>query len=158
MYIGSVSYPLSVTFVKLAILFQYLRIFKAGTRKRIVCKVLIVASALWGLAFAILTFIPCWPVSAFWDYTVSNPRCWGLGSRNLREFMDFFVGQAITTSAIDLIIFLLPFSLYFKPDTTRKTRLALGALFTLGLMYAAFSPTHPPPPPPETPPSLVPPC
>ncbi len=133
MYIGSVSYPLSVTFIKLALLFQYLRAFEDSPKSRILCKVMIGISVVWGLVFSVLTFVPCWPVAAYWDFTVADARCWGLGSRDLLEFMNFFVSQAVTTSFLDLIIFAIPLPLYFKADTQRITRIALLGLFTMGL-------------------------
>src|SRR5262245_52112662 len=50
-YIGNFGYPLSVTFIKVALLFQYLRMFKDGSKSSLLCKCLIVIITIWGLAF-----------------------------------------------------------------------------------------------------------
>jgi hypothetical protein len=133
MYIGNFSYPLSVTFIKIALLLQYLRIFKAGSKRNILCKYLIVIIALWGLLFCIVSWVPCIPLVAYWDLSVTDAKCWGFGSHNINEFMAYFVSQAVTTSFLDFVVFILPIGLYFKPGTQKKTRVALLCLFVLGL-------------------------
>ncbi len=133
MYIGNFPYPMSVAFIKIALLFQYLRIFPPGSRYRIICKWMVVIIAMWGFAFAILTWIPCSNVAAYWDFSITDARCWGLGSRDLHEFMSVFVSQAISTTVFDFIVFMIPISLFFKPDTQMKTRISLLCLFTVGL-------------------------
>jgi len=133
MYIGNFPYPLSVAFIKIALLFQYLRIFKAGSKHSLACKCLIIVVALWGLIFAIITWVPCIPLTAYWDFSTPDAKCWGFGSRQLSEFMNYFVSQAVTTSLLDFVVFILPAQLYFRPDTPKKTRFALSGLFGLGI-------------------------
>jgi hypothetical protein len=133
MYFGNFPYPLSVTFIKIALLLQYLRIFKAGSRLSVVCKWLIIFVAVWGVTFAIFAWVPCIPLAAYWDFSIADAKCWGLGARQFSEFMPWFASQAITTSVLDFIVFILPAHLFFKPNTQRKTRIALLCLFGLGL-------------------------
>jgi hypothetical protein len=57
-YIGNFPYPLSVTFIKVGLLFQYLRVFKTGSKLSLICKCLIAFIALWGLIFAICNWAP----------------------------------------------------------------------------------------------------
>jgi len=90
--------------------------------------------ALWGLAFATLTFIPCWPISAYWDAFVTNAHCWGAGAHDPLKYMTYFVAQATSSSVLDLTVYILAASLYFRLDAQRKTRLSLLGLFTLGLV------------------------
>ncbi|KAK5659624.1 hypothetical protein OQA88_828 [Cercophora sp. LCS_1] len=132
-YIGGFPYPLSVVFIKLALLFQYLRIFKPGSRQAVLCTCMSVIVAIWGSIFAVITWIPCVPLQGYWDFSVANARCWGLGSHDWDEFMRYFVGQAITTAVLDFVVFTIPAQLYFKSATQRKTRIALLCLFGLGL-------------------------
>ncbi|KAK3389735.1 hypothetical protein B0H63DRAFT_464238 [Podospora didyma] len=133
MYVGNFPYPLSVTFIKIALLFQYLRIFEADSKRILICKCLIFIIAIWGMIFAIFTWLPCIPLDAFWDFSLIDAKCWGFGSRHLSEFMHYFVSQAITTSIFDLVIFILPAHLYFQPGAQKKTRIALLCLFAMGL-------------------------
>lgn len=133
MYIGNFAYPLAVTFIKIALLFQYLRIFNATSKEALLCKCLIVFITIWGVVFAICNWVPCVPLAAFWDFSIKDARCWGLGSHQIEEFMRYFVSQAITTSALDFIVFVIPIRLYFKPKTQQRTRIALLCLFVMGL-------------------------
>jgi hypothetical protein len=133
-YIGNIPYAPSISFIKIALLFQYLRIFPKTSRRALFCKILIGIVSVWGIAFSLFMWIPCIPLAAYWDMSIENPTCWGFGSRtDLGEFMRFFISHAITTSCLDFIVFVLPIHLYFKSDATRKTRIALLCLFVLGL-------------------------
>ena len=132
-YIGTSTYPLSSTFIKIALLLQYLGHFK-GRRIRILCKITLVITVLTGLAFAICSWFPCFPVASFWDFSLKG-YCWGFASRDQLEFMRIMVTQVVLTAAVDLVVLLIPGWLYFQPDTTKTTRLSLLGLFVLGLSY-----------------------
>lgn len=120
--------------MKIALLLQYLRV-PTGPRARILCKCMIAITTLVGVVFSICSWFSCLPVSSFWDTSIENPRCWGFGSREKLEFMSIMVTQVVVTALLDLIVFLIPAPLYFKPDTTMATRLSLLGLFVLGLWY-----------------------
>jgi len=114
-------------------LFQYLRMFKAGSKCSLLCKCLILIIPIWGLAFCLFYWIPCIPLAAYWDLSITDAKCWGFGSCQWGEFGRFFVSQAISTCVLDFIVFILLVRLYFKPDTQRKTRVVLLCFFVLGL-------------------------
>ena len=97
---------------------------------------MIVISAAWGTAFTLLRWIPCYPVRAYWDLSLTDAHRWGFSSRNPVAFMNVFVGQAISTVVLDSIVFAIPIPLCFKHDTPRKTRLFLVGLLILGSLYA----------------------
>ena len=137
MYARNASYPLSIAFIKIALVFQYLRIFEPLSRNRILCKAFIVLVGLWGVTFALITWIPCVPVAAYWDSAIKDARCWGLGSHDVDEYLRFFVSQAISTTILDFIIFVIPARIYFQSNVSRKTRVYMALLFGLGLMYVA---------------------
>jgi hypothetical protein len=99
------------------------------------CKVMLAITALLGLAFGICSWLSCFPAAAFWDLSIQDGRCWGFASRDQLEFMRITVTQVVTTSTLDLIVFLIPSWLYFQPDTPRATRLSLLSLLALGLSY-----------------------
>ena len=138
LYIGNATYPVSATLIKLALLFQYLRVFGAGTRTQTFCKYMIVISAAWGATFMMLRWVPCFPVDTYWNFSVEDVRCWGFGSRNPLPFMRVFVAQAISTAVLDFIVFAIPIQLSFKSETRRNTRLCLLVLFIFGFLYVIF--------------------
>jgi hypothetical protein len=124
-----------VVFIKLALLFQYLRIFKPGSRQAVLCRSMIIMVSIWGSIFAVIAWVPCVPLEGYWNFSMADARCWGLGSHDWDEFMRYFVGQAITTALLDFVVFAIPAQLCFKPATRRRTRIALLCLFGLGLGY-----------------------
>jgi hypothetical protein len=145
-YISICTYPLSSTFIKTAVLLQYLRVF-TEPRTRLLCKCLIAIAALMGVVFAICSWFACFPVTAFWDLSIQNPRCWGFASRNKLEFMSIMVTQVVTAAVMDLVIFLIPARLYFRPGASKSTatRLSLLGLFVLGFSYVQPTPNPPSP-------------
>jgi len=120
-------------FIKLALLCQYLLIFDMGSRRRQFCKWLIIFTSVWGIFFCLPTWVPCIPISAMWDVTARDARCWGFASGDLKQMLGFYITQSVSTTVIDLVIFLLPVHLFFQRGTQRKTRVALLGLFCLGL-------------------------
>jgi hypothetical protein len=127
---------MSLAFIKIALLFQYLRIFDIGSRRRLLCKWLLYFTSVWGIFWCIPSWVPCWPVSSLWDYDATSRgarRCWGFASSDIDQTLGFYITQSATTTLLDFIIFLLPIHLYFKPDTQKKTRVSLLCLFGLGL-------------------------
>jgi len=132
-YIGTFTYPLSTTFIKIALLLQYIRAFN-GPRIRKLCKYMAYLTTLHGAVFCVCTWFSCWPIPSFWDISIA-PQCWGFGSREKSEFTGIMVTQVATTSALDIVVFLIPTWLLFRPETQRPTRLTLLALFILGMWY-----------------------
>jgi hypothetical protein len=99
-----------------------------------ICKYLALFITVWGAVFAVCSWVPCVPLAAYWDFSITGAKCWGFGARNdLGEFTRFFVSQAITSSMLDLIVFIIPVRLYFRKSTPQRTRIALLCLFALGL-------------------------
>ncbi|KAK4448646.1 hypothetical protein QBC34DRAFT_438791 [Podospora aff. communis PSN243] len=132
-YITMASYPLSSTFIKTALLLQYLRVL-TGPRIRMLCRLMLVLTVLLGIAFAICSWFACYPVHAFWQLDRQpDAFCWGFGSRETTEFRHAILAQVISTAVADFIVFVIPARLYFQPSTPRATRLSLLGLFSLGL-------------------------
>lgn len=126
---------MSSTFIKLALLLQYLRVFD-GRGTRILCKVMLILTIMAGVGFGIITWFACLPTAAFWDMSLKpTATCWGFGSLEWAEFRKALLSQVITTALLDLIVFLIPARLYFQPGTPRATRLSLLGLFFLGIWY-----------------------
>jgi len=119
--------------IKLAVLFQYLRIFGSNSMRRKITKVLIYVVALWGLIYVFPSWIPCSPPSDMWNVAKVNRHCWAFASPDISEAMGFYISHSATTTMLDFIIFLLPMNLYFRSDTHRNTRIALLCLFGLAI-------------------------
>ena len=96
---------------------------------------MLVVSALAGLAFGICTWFSCFPVSAFWDFTIPGAYCWGFASQNKLEFMRIMVTQVVMAAFLDLIVYLIPVWLFFQPETQMTTKLSLVGLLVLGFAY-----------------------
>ena len=122
---------MATALVKVSLLFQYMRVME-GIMIRRLCVVMIVLVSLWGLAFTIIAWVPCDPVSAFWDLTITDAKCWGFDSPDPDVFVGTYIGQTVVNMIFDIIIFLIPIPLYFRKDLTNKSRLALSGLFLIG--------------------------
>lgn len=131
-YIATATYALSSAFIKISLLLQYIRAF-TGKRIRLFCKIMIAITSMNGAAFAICSWFSCYPVAAFWDFSIRNAKCWGFASRNNVEFITISIVQVAVTNILDIIVFVIPTWLYFQPSTPRNTRLSLLCLLVLGL-------------------------
>ncbi|KAK3365061.1 hypothetical protein B0T24DRAFT_422036 [Lasiosphaeria ovina] len=141
-YFGGVTYPLALLFIKLALLFQYLRIFDRDSRRHRFCKGFIVFTSIWGLLYLAPFWVPCYPILNMWDFDKPPPRCWGFASLDKAQAMGFQISQSVSTTLIDLVIFFLPLHLVLRPRTQRTSRIALVLLFTLGLVVSLCSITR----------------
>lgn len=128
---------MATTFIKLSLLCQYLRIFEKGSWPHRASQATIVVVTLWGLAYTILAFFPCWPVSDFW-YSPADAKCWGYGAWSTDELVGTFYSHTAMNMILDIIILAIPFHLYFKTDMTFKMRMGLLALLLMGALYVAI--------------------
>lgn len=133
-YIANGAYPMCSTFIKLALLFQYLRLFNKGTRLRILTVITIIMVCAWGLVFSFLSWVPSIPVKAYWDWNIPDSQVtrYGFGSHDVKTFVATYLTHAATNVALDLIIFTIPVPLYMEKGLQTRTRWALCGLFFLG--------------------------
>lgn len=133
-YIACGTYPMCSTFIKLALLFQYLRVFHKGSRLRVVTVITIVVVCLWGFAFTFMSWVPCVPIRANWDWTIPDTQVtrWGFGSHDVDTFVATYLTHAATNVVLDLVIFAIAVPLYTEKGIQAKTRWALCGLFVLG--------------------------
>ncbi|KAF9870945.1 integral membrane protein [Colletotrichum karsti] len=133
-YVCNGAYPMATALIKLALLFQYLRMFEKGSKSRFITIVVIYITALWGLAYTFLAFVPCFPISAFWNLTaVTNDR-WGFGSHDPVIFARTFESHVGINVALDLIVFVIPIKLFMERGLRAKSRLGLLGLITMGVL------------------------
>lgn len=128
---------MSTAFIKLALLFQYLRCFGENSpRLRLTTTIVIVIVSLWGFAYTFIAFFPCVPVRAFWDWTIPTADAvrWGYCSHDTTDFVETYIGHAASNMFLDLLVFALPMSLCLQPGVEKRTRKPLVGLFLLGAM------------------------
>jgi hypothetical protein len=123
---------MSTTFVKLALLLQYLRVFNRGSFSHRFAFCMAIFVALWGLSFTIVAWFPCSPdISAYWSLK-SDVNCWGFASQDPKIFEMTFMTHTALNMVLDLIILSIPVSLYFQSGVPNKTRRGLTGLLFLG--------------------------
>ncbi|KAI1765835.1 hypothetical protein GGR53DRAFT_245425 [Hypoxylon sp. FL1150] len=137
-YVCLATYTVSTTLMKLCLLSQYLRIFEAGSRARLICWVGLVVSGLWGLAFTFCALFPCFPVSGFWDWT-SPAKCYGFGSKVPSEIAGAFAGHAGSNVVLDAMVLAIPIPLLFQESTAWKQRMGIGLLLLMGVIVNLIS-------------------
>lgn len=135
-YIANGAYPISTTFIKLALLFQYLRLFEKACKLRTVTVVTIVVVCMWGCAFTFLAWVPSVPVRAYWNWHIPDSEAtrYGYGSHNPTVFVATYLSNAVTNMVLDLVTFAIPMPLWMDKSIQWKTRVALFGLFVLGAM------------------------
>lgn len=135
-YIANGAYPISTTFIKLALLFQYLRLLEKGSKSRIITIVAIVVVSIWGFSFSFLAWVPCIPVRAYWTWYIleSEATRYGYGSHDPTVLVATYLSNAATNMVLDMITFAIPIPLWLDRSIQRNTRMALSGLFVLGAM------------------------
>lgn len=61
LYITNAAYHTTTAFIKVSLLFQYLRIFRNGIR-RTICIMLFATICVWGMVYSFISWVPCFPV------------------------------------------------------------------------------------------------
>ncbi|CAK7204611.1 hypothetical protein SEUCBS139899_007369 [Sporothrix eucalyptigena] len=167
-YVGNASYVSSTAFMKLALLFQFLRVFKNGdstgsnnnlpgrTFLRHICQMLIVIVALWGVTFSFLAWVPCLPVNTYWDSVtdfvqsssggIGTGTCYGFGISTDRTT---FIAHTAINMALDICVLAVPVPLYLGNTlaqsantvvTSRlRTRAGVIVLLFLGGLVNVFA-------------------
>lgn len=133
-YVANAAYVMTAVLVKLSLLFQYLRLFREGYR-RTATMVLLTLVVVWGCVFVFMAWFPCFPVSGFWDKNKVPPaKCYGFGYRTLDEAKNTLFAFSGSNMILDIAIFILPLTEFFKPGLNRKQVLAMTGLFAFGSM------------------------
>lgn len=139
-YSTNIAYCLSATFIKLSILFQYLRLFaetmppgqyRSHRIARILTMVLIALITLWGTAFSLLAIFSCDPIAKNWASSMKG-RCIGWGSKEPAEFFAMFVGHSASNMTLDIIVLLAPLPFLRMLRLAGKSKIGLVTLFILG--------------------------
>jgi hypothetical protein len=117
-------YNIALSFTKIAILIQYLRVFP--TRKfRIACFTVLAFVIIYALWTFFSTIFMCRPIAAFWDRTLPDGHC-------LTQSIWFF--NAGFNIAIDLAIIALPMPVVRQLRLPKRQKRLLIGVFGLGSM------------------------
>ncbi|KAL8790985.1 MAG: hypothetical protein Q9195_006130 [Heterodermia aff. obscurata] len=122
LYILDPLYALTITSVKLSILYLYRRIFSVKVFHQITFVTGAVCVA-WWLAFTVTALVPCRPVERFW-----NPQLDGY----CYNFDMFFVVMASIEIVLDVVILSLPVKMVLGLQMSYKRKIMLCAVFSIG--------------------------
>lgn len=133
-YVQNATYCSSTCFIKLALLLQYLRVFKRGTKLYNTTLGLTIFTALWGFAYSFMAWVPCIPVSTYWDLSSSGNNCYGYGSHYPAIFVGTYESHTAVNMVLDGVLLSIPLPLLFKDRPTQAARVRLIALLSMGCM------------------------
>ncbi|KAF2794936.1 hypothetical protein K505DRAFT_241057 [Melanomma pulvis-pyrius CBS 109.77] len=129
-YVENGLYITEGAIIKISLLFQYLRIFKAGTMRWISLTLLVIIS-LWGLAYSIMTWVPCFPIREFWDRKETT-KCYGFGFNDQESFIRLFESHTALNMVFDFFVFVTPLVLFKQPHLRLKNIIAMTGVFLIG--------------------------
>lgn len=132
-WIANATYPCSTCFIKLALLFQFLRVYDRGTRTWTTTLAMIVVTGLWGLAYGILAWFPTRPLDAYWDLTKPAAR-YAYGSLDVETFVATYESHAATNMMLDTFVLAVAVPIFFRPGMRKNSYWGLISLFVLGGM------------------------
>jgi hypothetical protein len=129
-YIAHSIYLVQTAVVKISLLLQYLRIFKAGLMRKW-CFTLITIVSAWGTAFAFTGWFPCFPVRGTWQREI-GAKCYGFGLGDVQEFIMMFKIHSASNMVLDVLVFVTPMVIFRTPTLKRKNLMAMAGVFTFG--------------------------
>jgi len=125
-YVGSTAY------IKLSLLFQYLRVFERGTLMYRVTQGMLIFVALWGFAFIFMNWFACFPTpAAFWNGT--GKGCYASFSPNLKIVIKSIEAQGGSNACLDVIVLLIAFTILRETDRPVNKK-GLSVLLGMGTM------------------------
>ncbi|KAK8083199.1 hypothetical protein PG996_001980 [Apiospora saccharicola] len=134
-YVGMGTFVMSSVCVKLALLFQYLRIFPDRPQMTRLCQGLIVFTVLYGTVISFIAWFPCFPPVALWD--TSRPpgrgvKCYGFGASTAEGLYHTFVTVTGTNVLLNLVILVVAIPLYSRKGIDARSRWCLTAMLIMG--------------------------
>lgn len=128
----NLTYVASTTFIKLAILCQYLRLFDMQSKVARVCTWMMIAlTASWGITFFLLALFSCRPIAKNWNFTLPG-TCVAWGSKDPDEFFATWAAHSASNMALDMLVLVLPIPFLKSLRVQGKTRIGLIGLFAVG--------------------------
>jgi len=131
---------MSLTIIKLSLLFQYLRLFSPSAKyplTRLTTIVTLAMVGVVGLGYTVISWVPCWPVSDYWDFdylTGGDKHCWGFASTDRHQFYYTYLSWNILNVVGDVVILVLPLGMFWDPETDGRTKRGLVGLLGMGVV------------------------
>ncbi|KAL9630780.1 MAG: hypothetical protein Q9164_006247 [Protoblastenia rupestris] len=117
--------------IKTSLLLLYYRIFSQIKAYRWAIYIAGAIVFAWWAALFFAGIFECVPVSAFWDRSIKNPKCFDL--------IAFSLANGISNLLTDVMILLLPIPMVWRLHMDKKQKLTLTFIFLLGIFVCAIS-------------------
>ncbi|KAI1131718.1 hypothetical protein F5Y10DRAFT_261880 [Nemania abortiva] len=126
-YFGRLVYNSAILPVKVAILIEWMRIFSPRTRNGFwwTCQILLWFNVFYYIATTIVEACQCTPQAKIWDPTIQGGYC--LDTKTVE-----LTSSSINTVS-DLVILLAPQHVIWRLQLSRKKKLGVALIFTVGL-------------------------
>lgn len=119
----AIIYTVCISFIKLSVLFFYLRVF-VNNGLRLATKIVLCVVAAWTLANILLLCLICRPFSANFG-----------GEGECGDIPTAFISIGAFNIISDVVILLLPIPTVWSLKTRRQMKIALTCVFLVGLLY-----------------------
>ncbi|ORY65963.1 uncharacterized protein BCR38DRAFT_456638 [Pseudomassariella vexata] len=137
-YVMNAAYVSSTTFIKLALMFQYLRIYDQATMMYRTCQAVTIFTALWGFAYSFIAWVPCFPIWQFWTGD-PGAQCYGYGSIIPTQFVATYETHSAINMALDIMVLIIPLPLFFQKGTKFTQHLRLFGLIFMGTVVICIA-------------------
>ena len=109
---------------------------------RFVCMALLVISFCWGFAYSFMALVPCFPVQAYWDWSITDATCYGYGVKAKHPFVEMFVSHAAINVLLDVAIVIAPVPYLLTKAMSKKERWSALGLAGFGVVYVTARSTR----------------
>lgn len=130
-YVSNAAYCTATTFIKEALLLQYLRVYGRGNVIWRLTLITAVFTALWGFAYSFIAWVPCLPVKSFWE-APPDAKCYGYGSPISSQFVGTYESHTAINMILDFIVLIIPLPLLFKTSANFQQRMRILGLLVMG--------------------------
>ncbi|UNI24619.1 hypothetical protein JDV02_010353 [Purpureocillium takamizusanense] len=139
LFIGELSYTLTMLCAKWSILAFYWRAFHVRKSIKVPICVLAVCVLCWGIAVFLVAIFQCVPVHAWWQrFDPVNPLPPSAYTCGVNSH-EFFYGNAIPTIVTDVLMLALPAPYIWTLNLPRGQKVALAGVFLVGFFVTIVS-------------------
>lgn len=89
---------------------------------------------MWGLAYSFLAFFPCFPVAAYWDWSIEGATCYAYGVKRKHPFVETFVSHAAINVLLDVLIVVMPAPLLLRRAMSKREKWSVCGLAAMGIL------------------------
>ena len=132
-YVGTTLYATTMMVMKSSILKEWIRIFVTRGRHGPfywTCYALIFVTVMFNSSVIIATSVSCSPRVKIWDKTIQG---------HCIDPKITLIISAVINVILDLFILLLPQRIIWSLHTTKKKKVGVSLVFTMGVLYVAFN-------------------